>query len=292
MNVYLIDGTYELFRAFYGAPSSMTADQREVGATRALLRSFAAFLRTPEVTHVAVAFDTVIESFRNQLFAGYKTGEGIDPALFSQFPLAERVTRALGMVTWSMIDFETDDALATAAARYAPDPRVAQVRITSPDKDFCQCVRGERVVMYERKTGKVTDEAGARARLGVEPAQVPAFLALVGDTADGIPGIARWGEKGAAVVLNHYKTIEAIPDDPAQWTVAVRGKEALAASLASARSQAQLYQTLATLRTDVPLIETLDDLEWRGPRSDELIALCEEVGAQDVPARLVARSRG
>jgi len=279
--VYLIDGTYELFRAFYGTPSNVK-DGREIGASRTLLRSFAGFLREPGVTHVGVAFDTVIESFRNDLFAGYKTGEGIDPALWSQFPLVERVTRALGMVTWSMIAFETDDALATAAARCADDARVTQVRITSPDKDFCQCVRGDRVVVYDRKKQTVTNEEGAKARLGVAPAQVPAFLALVGDTADGIPGIARWGEKGAAAVLNRYLTIDAIPENGEAWDVPVRGKVALAAELNAARKEAALYQTLATLRTDVPLTETLDDLEWRGPRMAELKALCAELGSEDL----------
>lgn len=281
MLVYLIDGTYELFRAFYGAPSSVK-DGREIGASRALLRSLAGFLREPGVTHVAVAFDTVIESFRNDLFSGYKTGEGIDPALWSQFPLAERVTRALGLVTWSMIEFETDDALATAAARFADDPRVEQVRITSPDKDFCQCVRGDRVVLYDRKKQTVTNEAAAIERMGVAPAQVPAFLALVGDTADGIPGVARWGEKGAAAVLNRYLTIDAIPADAALWDVPVRGKAALAAELNAMREQAALYQTLATLRTDVPLTETLDELCWRGPRMAELKVLCAELGSEDL----------
>jgi len=279
--VHLIDGTYELFRAFYGAPSS-TKNGQEIGASRALLRSLAGFLREPGVTHVGVAFDTVIESFRNELFAGYKTGEGIDPALWSQFPLAERVTRALGLVTWSMIDFETDDALATAAARFADDPRVAQVRITSPDKDFCQCIRGERVVMYDRKKQSITDEEGAKARLGVAPPQVPAWLALVGDTADGIPGIPRWGEKSAATVLNRYLTIDAIPAREQDWDIAVRGKAALASELNAAREQAALYETLATLRTDVPLPETLDDLCWRGPNMIELKALCAELGSEDL----------
>jgi 5'-3' exonuclease len=205
MQVHLIDGTYELFRAFYGAPSS-TFGGREVAATRTLLRSFSAFLSEPDVTHVGVAFDTVIESFRNNLFPGYKTGEGIDPALFSQFPLAERASRALGLVTWSMIDFETDDALATFAARAAAHPQVTQVRICSPDKDFCQCVDGQRVVLYDRKKKTVTDEDGVRARLGVRPHQVPSYLALVGDTADGIPGVSGWGEKSSARVLEQYGT--------------------------------------------------------------------------------------
>ena len=284
MLVYLIDGTYELFRAFYGAPSAIK-NGREVGASRALLRSLAAFMREPGVTHVAVAFDTVIESFRNDLFAGYKTGEGIDPALWSQFETAERVTRALGLVTWSMIEFETDDALATAAARFADDPRVEQIRITSPDKDFCQCVRGDRIVLYDRKKQTITNEEGAKARLGVAPPQVAAWLALVGDTADGIPGIPRWGEKGAAAVLNRYLTIEAIPENGDTWDVPVRGKAALAAELNARREEAALYQTLATLRTDVPLSETLDDLCWRGPRMAELKPLCAELDSEDLLER-------
>src|SRR5687768_9526728 len=197
MQVHLIDGTYELFRAFYGAPSARTSKGREVGATRALLRSFAAFLREPGVTHVAAAFDTVIESFRNRMFPGYKTGDGIDPALHSQFELAERATRALGIVTWSMLEYEADDALATFASRAAVDPRVAQVRICSPDKDLCQCVRGERIVLWDRKKRIALGDAGVRERLGVAPDRVPAWLALVGDSADGIPGIPRWGERGA-----------------------------------------------------------------------------------------------
>jgi 5'-3' exonuclease len=281
MYVYLIDGTYELFRAFYGSPGSKNSAGQEVAATRTLLRSFAGLLREPEVSHVAVAFDTVIESFRNQLFPGYKTGEGIDPLLFSQFPLAERATRALGMVTWSMIDFETDDALATYAARAAEEPSVTQVRICSPDKDFCQCVRGERVVLYDRKKRSITDEPGVMQRLGVLPAQVPAFLALVGDTADGIPGVPRWGEKSAARVLGHYGSLEAIPRTGA-WDLTLRGADALRSELAAAGEQVELYQTLARLRLDVPLPETLDDLKWRGPDSDVLRALCRELDMPEV----------
>jgi len=286
MLVHLVDGTYELFRVFYGAPSARAPDGREVGATRALLRSFAAMLREPEVTHMAVAFDTVIESFRNQLFSGYKTGEGIDPALFSQFELAERATRALGIVTWSMIEFEADDALATFALRAAADPAVTQVRICSPDKDFCQCVQDERIVLYDRKKQLVVGDAGVHERLGVAPAQVPSWLALVGDTADGIPGIPRWGERSAARVLAHYPNVAAIPDRATDWTVEVRGAQALAAELARARPAAMLYEQLATLRYDVPLAETLDDLRYRGPRLAELETLCTEIGAADVPQRI------
>jgi 5'-3' exonuclease len=273
ITVYLVDGTYELFRAYYGAPSAQNSAGLEVAASRTLFRSLRGFLREPGVTHVAVAFDTVIESFRNQLFTGYKTGEGIDPLLWGQFPLAEQVTRALGIVTWSMIDFEADDALATFAHRAALDSRVSQVRITSPDKDFCQCVRGSRVVLYDRKKRTITDEPGVHARLGVRPDQVPALLALVGDTADGIPGIPRWGEKSAQAVLARYGTLDAIPDDAAKWDVPVRGKDALARELSALREAARLYERLATLRFDVPLAETLDDLEVRGGNANDLDAL-------------------
>jgi 5'-3' exonuclease len=285
MLVHLIDGTYELFRAFYGAPSTRLPDGREVGATRTLLRSFAAFLAEPEVTHVAVAFDTVIESFRNQLFAGYKTGDGIDPALYAQFPLAERASRALGLVTWSMIDFEADDAIATFAHRAAQEPDVSQVRICSPDKDFCQLVQGTRVVLYDRKKQHVTDEQGVRARLGVEPAQVPAYLALVGDSADGIPGLKGWGEKGTARVLGHYGTLRNVPRDR-PWDLPLRGAESLRAELVRAGELVTLYEQLATLRLDVPLTESLDDLAWRGARADELATLCTELGAPELASSL------
>lgn len=282
--VYLVDGTYELFRAFFGAPQSRK-DGREIGATRALLRSFAGLLSDPECTHVAVAYDTVIESFRNELFAGYKTGAGIDPDLWSQFPLAERASRALGMVTWSMIDFEADDALATFAARAADDPSIEQVRICSPDKDLCQCVREARVVLYDRRQRKACDDSGVRERLGVAPEQVPALLALVGDTADGIPGIPRWGEKSAAKVLQKFKCVADIPDDPRTWGVDVRGAAALASELAARRKDAALYEVLATLRLDVPLPESVEDLRHRGVRRDELEVLCQELGAPDVLAK-------
>ncbi len=277
MQVHLIDGTYELYRNFYGAPSATDHDGREVGATRGLLRSFAALLREPGVTHVACAFDTVIESFRNDLFAGYKTGDGIDPRLWAQFPLAERATRALGIPVWSMIEFEADDALATAAARFCEQPAVARVVLCTPDKDLAQMVRGDRIVQLDRRKRTILDEAGVRAKFGVDPESIPDWLALVGDDQDGIPGIPRWGEKGAATVLAQYRHLEAIPADAATWDVAVRGKEALAATLAANRDQALLYRRLATLRTDVPLAEGLDDLRWRGRHDEELRALCREL---------------
>lgn len=260
MKVHLVDGTYELFRAFYGAPPATDEQGREVGAVRGVLRTLRALVEREGATHVAVAFDTVIESFRNAIFPGYKTGAGIAPALWAQFPLVEEAVRGAGFVALSMIEFEADDALATLAARFEADPRVAGVVVCSPDKDLAQCIRGTRVVCRDRRQGVTLDEAGLREKRGIAPASVPDWLALVGDTADGIPGLPRWGEKGASAVLGRYAKLEAIPDDPARWEVAVRGKDALAASLRERRDDALLYRTLATLRTDVPIAEALEDL--------------------------------
>lgn len=277
MKVHLIDGTYELFRAFYAVPQKETPDAVEVAATRALGRSLLYLLSDPSVTHLACAYDHVIESFRNDLFAGYKTGVGIDPALYSQFPLAEELTRALGIVTWPMVEFEADDAIAAFAARAAALAEVTQVVICSPDKDLAQCVQGSRVVLFDRMRSKITDEAGVHEKFGVGPASIPDWLALVGDTADGIPGIPRWGAKSAGCVLAEYQHIENIPDDPNAWRVKVRGAQALAASLADARPAAELYRTLARLRFDVPLTESLDELRWRGPNVPLLEAFCKRV---------------
>lgn len=271
MQVHLVDGTYELYRAFFGAPSATVAG-REVGAARGLLRSLAAWVRGGEVTHVGVAFDTVIESFRNQLFAGYKTGDGIEPALWSQFPLAEEVCAALGFTVWSMIDFEADDALATAAAACAREAAVERVVIASPDKDLCQCVDA-RVVSWDRLRDRWFDEDGVRARLGVAPASVPDLLALVGDDADGIPGLPRWGARSAATVLARYPHLEDIPRD-GRWDVAVRGAAALAASFDAQYDDAILYRTLATLRRDVPIACDTATLHWRGADRARLDALC------------------
>jgi 5'-3' exonuclease len=263
---------------FYGAPGATGVDGREVGATRGLLRSFAAMLADDGVTHVGVAFDHVIESFRNELFDGYKTGAGIDPDLRAQFPLAERAAAALGLVVWPMVEFEADDALATAAARLAGDDRVEQVVIASPDKDLCQCVRGTRVVLWDRRRDLVLDEQGVVDKHGVQPASIPDLLALVGDNADGIPGIPRWGAKSAATVLARYGHLDAIPDDETDWDVKVRGAKTLAANLRERRADAALYQRLATLRTDVPLEEDLEALEWRGAERAALEDLCAELG--------------
>ncbi|MBX3270952.1 MAG: flap endonuclease [Sandaracinaceae bacterium] len=283
MHVHLLDGTYELFRMFFGAPRASAPSGREVGAVRALVRSLERLLAREEVTHLGVAFDHVIESFRNALFDGYKTGEGIDPDLFGQFELAERACRALGVVVWPMIDFEADDAIATAAARFAGDARVERVVLASPDKDLCQCVIGERVVAWDRMRDVVLDEPGVLAKHGVPPAAIPDLLALVGDSADGIPGVPRWGAKSAAAVLRRYGALEAIPLDAGAWDVPVRGAAALARSLAEHREAAALYKVLATLRRDAPLEEDLDALAWRGADRAAIAALAEELGEPIAP---------
>lgn len=277
MKIHLIDGTYELFRAHFGAPSATSPDGQEVGATRGLLRSMAALLRQEEVTHVAFAFDTTIESFRNGLFEGYKTSEGMDKELLEQFPLAERAARALGMTTWAMVEFEADDALATGALRYADDARVEKILICSPDKDMCQCVSGK-VCTFDRMRERVYDGEAVQEKFGIRPESIPDYLALVGDAADGIPGLARWGAKSTSTVLAHYGSIEKIPDDESEWPFKVRGAASLAKVLRDERAAAMLYKQLATLRTDVPLRESVDDLRWRGADREALQSLCDELG--------------
>ena len=276
MQVHLIDGTYELFRGWFGSPPQQTKAGREVAATRFVLRSLASLLRKRTVTHVGVAFDHVIESFRNALFAGYKTGEGVPEGLFAQFELAERAVAALGVAMWPMVDFEADDAIATAAHRAARDPAVERVVITAVDKDMCQCVSGTRVVCWDRFKDAYLDEDAVIAKHGVRPASIPDLLALVGDTADGIPGLPGWGKSSAAKVLMAFGTIENIPDDPAAWQVAVRGADKLAATLRARRADAMLYKLLATLRVDCP-IDT-GGLAWRGvPDAAALAAICAEL---------------
>ena len=223
MKVYLVDGTYELFRAFFGAPKERDETGREVGATRALARSLKMLRQDPDATHVAVAFDHVIESFRNDLYPGYKTSEGVPADLLAQFELAERATAALGMTVWPMVEFEADDALAAGAARWAEADGVEQVILCTPDKDMSQCVRGSRIVCFDRMRRRLLDEEGVRQRYGVGPGSIPDWLALVGDTADGYPGVPRWGEKAATAVLGRYAHLEDIPDDARRWEVSVRG---------------------------------------------------------------------
>jgi len=292
MYVHLVDGTFELFRAYFGSPPSTDADGKEVGAARGLARSMLALLGERDVTHVAIAFDHVIESFRNDLYPGYKTGDGIDPALYGQFALAEEACRALGIVTWPMIEFECDDALATAAARFAAAPAVERVVICSPDKDLAQCVQGERIVCFDRMRRKRLDERGVIEKFGVKPASIPDWLALVGDSADGYPGIPRWGAKSAGAVLAVYERLEAIPDDAAEWKVPVRGAAALAASFATHRSEALLFRQLATLRADVPLAESLDDLRWRGPDVAALTGIAQSWGDDSIVERATRVAQG
>jgi 5'-3' exonuclease len=286
--IHVVDGTYELFRAYFGAPKATGPGGNEVGATRGILRSLYSLLREDPVTHAACAFDHVIESFRNLLYAGYKTSAGVPEDLLAQFDLAERATHALGVVVWSMVEFEADDALATAAARWGDAPGVDRIVICTPDKDVAQCVRGSQVVAFDRLRRRLLDEPGVVAKFGVAPASIADWLALVGDSADGYPGVPRWGAKSAAAVLGVYGRIDAIPDDARWWRVPVRGAAALAESLRAHRTEAALYRKLATLRTDVPLGETIDDLRWRGARRDELTALCREIGDEAFLERITS----
>ena len=280
MKIHLVDGTYELFRNFYGPPPRKSPDGREVGATIGLLNSMLALISIPEVTHIACAFDHVIESFRNDLFPGYKTGEGIHPDLLAQFSLAEQAVAALGIVVWPMVEFEADDAIATAVIRFKDETGVDQVVICSPDKDLTQLVSGNQVVCWDRRRDLIYDEAAVIDKYGVAPDSIPDWLALVGDSADGIPGVPTWGAKSAAALLSKFQHIEDIPDDISQWDMPVGRARRLAENLAAHREQAGLYLRLTTLRTDVPLAESVEDLEWQGARSD-LKQLCSDLGAGD-----------
>ena len=264
MEVHLIDGTYELFRHYYALPSAKDPDGREVAAVRGVVTSVLGMI-TAGATHVGVATDHVIESFRNGLWPGYKTGAGIEPALLAQFPLLEEALAALGITVWPMVEFEADDALAAAAAAAERDPRVDRIIICTPDKDLAQCVRGTRVVQMDRRTRTVRDEAGVIARFGVPPTSIPDYLALVGDAADGYPGLPGWGAKSAAAVLARYHHLEAIPDDWRTWSVNAASPARLARTLADARRDAFLFRRLATLRTDVTVFASVDELQWEGP---------------------------
>jgi len=237
-----------------------------------------ALLRQQDVTHVAIAFDHVIESFRNEMYGGYKTSAGMPEDLLGQFELAERATHALGIVTWPMVEFEADDAIATAVAMWGEAPGVDQVVICSPDKDMMQLIRGRQIVSLDRRRETLIDQAGVVEKFGVEPESIPDYLALMGDSADGIPGVPRWGAKSASTVLARYLRIEDIPENPMLWDVSVRGAKSMAATLAEHRSLADLYKELTTLRLDVPLTESLEDLEWRGARQTEFVALCDKLG--------------
>ncbi|MEO8679345.1 MAG: 5'-3' exonuclease H3TH domain-containing protein [Vicinamibacterales bacterium] len=264
MEVHLIDGTYELFRHFFAVPSAKDANGREVGAVKGVLSSIRGMINGG-ATHIGIATDQVIESFRNQLWPGYKTGEGIDPELWAQFPLLEEVMAAYGVVVWPMVEYEADDALASAAAKAALDPRVSRVIICTPDKDLSQCVRGTRVVQLDRLRRTIRDEAGVVAKFGVPPESIPDYLALVGDSADGFPGLTGWGAKSAATVLAKFKHLEAIPEHWQMWGLDVTRAAALSRTLAADRDKAFLFRDLATLRLDVPVFASVDDLEWTAP---------------------------
>lgn len=267
MDVYLIDGTYELFRYFFAVPGARDADGREVGAVRGVLGSVLSMIEAG-TTHLGVATDHVVESFRNDLYPGYKTSEGVAPELLSQFPILEEALEAMGVRVWPMVEFEADDALASAAAKVAQDHSVGKVFICTPDKDLSQCVVGTRIVQLDRRRESLRDEAGVVAKFGVKPESIPDYLAVVGDSADGFPGVQGWGAKAAAAVLSRYPHLEKIPKDWHEWDPAIARARPLADSLFSAWNDALLFRTLATLRSDVPVFNTVADLRWRGPRAE------------------------
>ena len=267
MDIYLIDGTYELFRYFYAVPSAKDASGQEIAAVRGVVGSVLSMIEAG-ATHVGVATDHVIESFRNDLYLGYKTSEGVDPALLSQFPILEDALQSMGVVVWPMIEVEADDALASAATKAAQDDRVRQVLICTPDKDLGQCVVGSRVVQLYRRRETLRDEAGVIAKFGIKPSSIPDYLAVVGDSADGYPGIAGWGAKTAAAVFSQYPHLEDIPNDWRRWDPIIRRARPLAESLFAAWGDALLFRTLATLRVDVPVFTSIDDLLWKGPAED------------------------
>jgi len=288
MDIYLIDGTYELFRYFYAVPSAKDTGGQEIGAVRGVLGSILSMIEGG-ATHVGVATDHVIESFRNDLYLGYKTSEGVDPALLSQFLLLEEALQSMGVLVWPMIKFEADDALASAAAKAAQDDRARRVIICTPDKDLSQCVVGSRVVQLDRRRDTLRDEAGVITKFGIKPSSIPDYLAVVGDSADGYPGIAGWGSKAAAAVFSQYPHLEDIPKDWRHWDPMIRRARPLAESLFSAWEDALLFRTLATLRVDVPVFISVNDLLWRGPAED-FKRTCGRLKAPDLFRRALARS--
>jgi 5'-3' exonuclease len=288
LEVHLIDGTYELFRHYYALPSARDADGHEVAAVRGVLNSVLGMIKGG-ATHVAVATDHVIESFRNGLWASYKTSAGIEPDLWAQFPLLEQALAAMGVVVWPMVEFEADDALAAGAVAAARDKRVERVIICTPDKDLAQCVSGTRIVQLNRRTGAIIDEAGVIAKFGVQPASIPDYLALVGDTADGYPGLDGWGAKSAAAVLSRYRHFETIPKDWREWRVNAMNPGALAYTLFKEFDQALLFRRIATLRTDFALFDSVDELEWRGA-TDAFPSLAERLDGKARGGKLLAVS--
>ncbi|MBL8778925.1 MAG: 5'-3' exonuclease [Acidimicrobiales bacterium] len=284
MRVHLVDGTYELFRYFYALPSRVNDDGMEVAAARGVVGSMLQMLEEG-ATHVAIATDHVIESFRNDLYAGYKDGSGVDPVLFAQFPLLEEALDAAGFTVWAMVEFEADDALGAGAVMAAADPRVEQVLICTPDKDLGQCVTDDaRIVQYDRRKQLLVDRAGVIEKFGVPPESIPDYLALVGDSADGFPGLAGWGAKSAAAVLARYEHLEDIPPAAGQWDITVRGGAKLAATLQREYEEALLFRRIATIETDAPVSASVDELEWMGP-SPAFVQVCERLDAPNFVRR-------
>jgi 5'-3' exonuclease len=288
MDVHLIDGTYELFRHFFALPPAKDVDGREVSAVRGVLASILSMIEAG-ATHIGVATDHVVESFRNDLYSGYKTSEGVPEELLSQFPILEEALEAMGVVVWPMIEFEADDALASAASKAAKDNRVRQVFICTPDKDLAQSVAGMRVVQMDRRRNIVRDEAGVVAKFGVKPQSIPDYLAAVGDSADGYPGLAGWGEKAAALAFSQYPHFEDIPKDWKDWHPSIKRARALAESLFGAWDDALLFRTLATLRLDAPVFNAVEELRWNGPQAG-FEDYCRRMKAPDLLRRAAASS--
>jgi len=286
MDVHLIDGTYELFRHFYALPTAKDSSGREIAAVHGVLRSILSMFEQG-ATHLGVATDHVVESFRNELYAGYKTGDGVDPALLSQFPILEEALDDMGVTVWPMIEYEADDALASAAAQAARDNRVRQVVICTPDKDLGQCVSGTRVVQLDRRRGMVRDEAAVEAKFGVKPESIPDYLAVVGDSADGFPGIVGWGEKAASRTLSRYRHLENIPRDWRDWDPCIVNARRLSKSLVDSWDDALLFRTLATLRLDVPVFQNVDDVRWTGPLT-QFEQRCKAMDSPDLLDRAVS----
>lgn len=276
VELHLLDGTYELFRAYFGAPTRTAPDGTEIGAVHGIMASALRLIEEHSVTHLAAAFDTVIRSFRNDIYSGYKTEAGVPQELLDQFPLAEEGMKTLGVRVFSMIEYEADDAIATAAHVFADD--FDQIVMMSPDKDLAQCIRGTHTIGYDRRKREAIDADGVVAKFGVRPESIPDYLGLVGDSADGLPGVKGWGAKSASVMLSHYRHIEEIPVDPELWEPPVRGKERLAQSLTGSMAEALLWRYLATLRRDVPLGTTVDDLAWEGVDREAFEAFCDRWG--------------
>lgn len=287
MDVYLIDGTYELFRYFFAVPSAKDASGQEIGAVRGVLGSVLSMIEGG-VTHLGVATDHVVESFRNELYLGYKTSEGVAPELLSQFPILEEALMAMGVLVWPMVEFEADDALASAAAKAAQDPSVNRILICTPDKDLGQCVVGNKVVQLDRRREIIRDEAGVIEKFGVPPRSIPDYLAVVGDSADGFPGIAGWGPRAAALAFSQYPHLEDIPKDWRQWHPSIKRARPLAESLFAAWDDALLFRRLATLRLDVPVFDSIDDLAWSGPRPG-FEKFCQRVSAPGLHRRALAK---